>query len=78
MAAAVDGIVAKYPTEDVVLVVRRMVGRALASHLLTQSDLCIPRLELNTDCISLFERTEEGWTALLLNDTCHLQAGPAS
>ena len=57
VAAAVDGIVAEHPTEDVVLVVHRMVGRALASHLLTQSDLCIPRLELNTGSISLFERT---------------------
>ena len=78
VSAAVERIVANHPAGDVVLVAHRMVGRALACHLLGASDGCIPRLELNTASISLFERTEDGWVAMLWNDKCHLEAEPDS
>ena len=78
VAAAVEGILTTQPTGDVVLVTHRMVGRALACHLLGLGDLCVPRLELNTGSISLFEKKEDGWVTMLLNETCHLEAEPGS
>ncbi len=78
VAAAVEGILADQPAGDVVLVAHRMVGRALACHLLGLSDVCVPRLELNTGSISVFEKTDEGWVTMLLNETCHLEADPVT
>lgn len=75
IAAAVEGIFADPPEGDVVLVAHRMVGRALACHLLDAGDTCVPRLELSTGSISLFEKTGDGWVTMLLNETCHLETG---
>ncbi len=75
VAAAVEEMLEDHREGDVVLVAHRMVGRALACHLLGAGDICVPRLELKTGSISLFEKTEEGWVTMQLNETCHLEGG---
>jgi len=76
IAAVAERIVAAHQGGNVVLVGHRMVGRALACHLLGLDDRCMPRLEVSTGSISIFEKTEEGWTTRLLNGTCHLEETP--
>ena len=74
VAAAVEQAVSSHPDETIVLVAHRLVCRMMVCHLLDLEDEKLPRLEVDNASISLFEKREpEGWVALLLNDTCHLQ-----
>jgi len=74
VAAAVEWVASAHPAETVALVGHRMVCRVLVCYLLGLSNADLPRVELDTGSISLFEKRDgEGWVALLLNDTCHLQ-----
>ncbi|MHB0871128.1 MAG: histidine phosphatase family protein [Chloroflexota bacterium] len=73
-AAAVEEIAAMHPAETVVMVSHRMVCKVLACYLLGLENSHLWRVDLDTASISLFEKREAGWTTLLLNDTCHLDA----
>ncbi len=73
VAAAAESIAAAHPSETVVLVGHWMVCRVLACHFLGLGNAGLPRVFLDNASISLFERRRGGWTAMLLNDTCHLR-----
>ncbi len=73
-ALAVEEVAVAHPAETVVMVSHRMVCKVLVCYLLGLENSHLSRVELDTASISLFEKREPGWTALQLNDTCHLEA----
>lgn len=73
VAAGVQGVAAAHPTETVVLVSHRMVCKVLSCYLLGLGNPHLWRVELDTASISLFEKRDDSWVTLLLNDTCHLR-----
>ncbi len=74
LASAVERVAAAHASGTVVLVGHRMVCRVLACYFLGLGNADLPRVDLETASISLFERRPEGWATLLLNDTCHLRS----
>ena len=72
LASSAEYIAAAHQSETVVLVGHRMVCRVLACYLLGLRNADLPRVDMDTASISLFERRPDGWATLLLNDTCHL------
>lgn len=72
LAVAVEHVAAAHLSETVVLVGHRMVCRVLSCYFLGLGNADLPRVDMETASISLFEKRPRGWTTLLLNDTCHL------
>jgi phosphoserine phosphatase len=73
VAGAVERISAQHSDETVVLVSHRMVCKVLACYILGLPNAGLWRLDLDTASVSLFERREDGWVTLLLNDSGHLR-----
>lgn len=69
---AVEQVAELHPSGTAVMVSHRMVCRVLVCYLLGLGVRDLPRVELETASISVFEKRDDGWTALLIGDTCHL------
>jgi broad specificity phosphatase PhoE len=72
-ASAVDGLIAQYPKETVVLVSHKVVCHILILNLLGLDNSHFWQITQDVCAINLFEIRDGIPSALSLNDTCHLR-----
>ncbi len=72
----VDELLAGHPGQTIVLVGHQIVNKVLACTLLGLGLDRIWRIHQDTAGIDLFQRANDAWITLGLNDTCHLDSMP--
>ncbi len=72
LCSLLDELAARHPGQTVVLVGHQMVNKILACTLLGLDLDQIWQVRQDTANLSLFQRGDEAWHTLSLNDTCHL------
>lgn len=73
-ASAVEGLIAQYPKETIVLVSHKVVCQVLVLSLLGLDNSHFWEITQDVCAINIFEIRGGVPSALLLNDTCHLKA----
>jgi len=70
--AVVDALAEKYPYETVVLVSHKIVCQVILCAILGLSERAIWRIEQETAAFNVFEKRQDGFAIVTLNDTSHL------
>jgi len=71
--AAVDEVVRRHPDQVVLLSAHRAVNKVLIAAFIGLDNSHFWRIAQDTTCVNRFNRIEDTWHIMALNDACHLR-----
>lgn len=76
--AALEELIARHKDQTILLMAHQVVNKVLICAMLGLDNSHFWRIRQDNGCINIFEYQEEMSTAVLINDTCHLQGQGAT